>query len=216
MINPDDSDGPRLNRVAPDSRLIATHGRGLFFGNRGCLHDRTGLAPKGERVRWSGRRWIICLTRYKNWRRPLAPPGGYSGLFFLDEATALAAGHRPCALCRRDAYDSFKIRAGVTDLSAESLDVRLHAERLNGRERRLHATAWSELPPGSIVAIKGAPHLALADRLVPWHPLGYGPPIARPRRGDAATFTPPTALAALRAGWSVQLHPTSARSRDST
>lgn len=211
MINPDDPTGPRLNRVAPDSRLIATPARGLFYGNRGCLHDRAGLAPKGasggDRLRWAGRRWIICLTRYKNWRRPLAPPGGYSGLFFLDEATALAAGHRPCAFCRREAYESFKRAAGVGALSADALDLRLHAERLDGNRRRLHATAWADLPIGAMVMVEGAPHLALADRLTPWRPDGYGPPVTRPRLGSAASLTPPTSLAALRAGQPARLHP---------
>lgn len=207
MINPEDPTGPKRNRVAPDSRLIATPARGLFFGNRGCLHNRAGLAPAGDRLRWAGRRWIICLTRYKNWRRPLAPPGGYSALFFLDEATALAAGHRPCALCRRDAYEAFKRQAGVADLSADSLDLRLHAERLDGRSRRLHETTWPTLPTGAIAMIDGAPHLVLADRLAPWRPDGYGPPIARPSRGPTLALTPPTSLAALRAGQSVRLHP---------
>ena len=210
MINPEDPTGPKRNRVAPDSRLIATPARGLYFGNRGCLHDRAGFAPKGDRLRWSGRRWIICLTRYKNWRRPLAPPGGYSALFFLDEATALAAGHRPCALCRRDAYDSFKRSAGVADLSADSLDLRLHGERLDGHTRRLHETTWPDLPAGAIAAIDGAPHLVLADRLAPWRADGYGPPISRPAKGLAAALTPPTSLAALRAGQAVQLHPSAA------
>jgi hypothetical protein len=206
MINPDDPTGPKRNRVAPDSRLIATPTRGLFFGNRGRLHNHAGLAPKGDGLRWAGRRWIICLTRYKNWRRPLTPPGGYSALFFLDEATALAAGHRPCALCQRGAYDSFKRRAGVADLSADSLDLRLHAERLDGRTRRLHALAWRDLPAGAITTIDGAPYLALPDRLAPWRPEGYGPPIARPTGGRTWALTPPTSLAALREGLDLKLH----------
>jgi len=199
--------GPRRNRVAPDSNLIATSARGIFFGNRGRLHDRLGRIAAGDRPRWAGRRWIICLTRYKDWRRPLTPPGGYTGLFFLDEATALAAGHRPCALCRRDAYNEFRARIGAAGLGADALDLRLHEERLDGRRRRRRPIAWRDLPAGAIVESKEGFDLVLEDRLLRWRPDGYGDAHPRPRAGVAMVLTPPTALRALDGLYPLQIHP---------
>src|SRR5215208_5500627 len=92
------------NRVTPDGDLIADPARGLVYGNRGCLHDADGAI----RRRYAGRRWIACRLQFRGWRRsPLLQPGRFTELFFLDEATAFAAGHRPCALCRRADYDRF-------------------------------------------------------------------------------------------------------------
>jgi hypothetical protein len=176
-----------------------------LFGNRGCLHDRNGVIGSSDRPLWTVRRWITCLLRYKDWRRPLNPPGGYTGLFFLDEATALAAGHRPCALCRRADYNAYRQHGGVAALGADALDLHLHAERLNGRKRRLHPTPWRELAIGAIVSFQDAPHLCLADALLPWRPDGYGAALPRPTAGDAIALTPPTSQQALRAGFAIKL-----------
>src|SRR3954449_5332601 len=134
----------RRNRVSPLSELIATPARGLVYGNRGCLHDEEGRI----RRRYNGRRWIACRLRFKDWHRaPLLQPGKFTELFFLDEATAFAAGHRPCALCRRDDYTRFLELAGAG--GADEIDLRLDAERLDGRLRRLHRTR--DLPDGAFV-----------------------------------------------------------------
>src|SRR3954452_22701681 len=120
----------RRNRVSPLSELIATPARGLVYGNRGCLHDEEGRI----RRRYNGRRWIACRLRFKDWHRaPLLQPGRFTELFFLDEATAFAAGHRPGALCRRADYDRFgalwsPLHAG--ERGADAIDLRLHSERL--------------------------------------------------------------------------------------
>ena len=127
-------DVPLQNRVTPLSELIATPERGLVYGNRGCLHDAEGRIRRLQATR----RWIGCRLEFKGWHRsPLLRPGKFTELFFLDEATAFAAGHRPCALCRREDYNRF-----LDDLSArtgaDTVDLRLDAERLDGRKRRLH------------------------------------------------------------------------------
>src|SRR5579863_2821842 len=129
---------PRQNRVTPLGELIATPERGLVYGNRGCLHDADGRIRRPFQVR----RWIACTLEFRGRRRsPLMMPGRYTELFFLDEATALAAGHRPCAECRRADYNRFRdywaqVVGGPTD--ADSMDLRLHGERLDGRKKRTY------------------------------------------------------------------------------
>src|ERR671916_1251461 len=145
---------PRPNRVSPFGELVAVPERGLVYGNRGCLHDDQGRI----RRRYAGRRWIACRLEFKGWRRgPLLQPGRFTELFFLDEATALAAGHRPCALCRRADYDRFAALLGGG--GADAIDARLHAERLGPGGRRLHDLPFGELPDGAFVLHDGAPWL---------------------------------------------------------
>jgi hypothetical protein len=186
---------PLRNRVTPLGELIADPARGLVFGNRGCLHDAEGRIRRTHATR----RWIACRLRYKDWRRArLLQPGRYTELFFLDEATALAAGHRPCALCRRADYERFLALTGAG--GADDADARLHAERLDGRARRTHAARWRDVPDGAFVLHDGAPWLVHQDVLLRWTPAGYGD--RRPRPGGAATLlTPPALTALLRAGW---------------
>ena len=122
---------PLRNRVTPEGELIADPARGLVYGNRGCLHDKHGTIRRHH----AGRRWIACRLRFKDWHRgPLLQPGRFTELFFLDEATAFAAGHRPCALCRRADYDRFLGLTGTH--GADEVDARLHAERLDGLRPR--------------------------------------------------------------------------------
>src|SRR3954462_9703874 len=125
----------RRNRVSPLSELIATPARGLVYGNRGCLHDEEGRI----RRRYNGRRWIACRLRFKDWHRaPLLQPGKFTELFFLDEATAFAAGHRPCALCRREDYNRFLAlwqRMHPGQPGADAVDAQLHEERIDSRTR---------------------------------------------------------------------------------
>ena len=186
---------PLQNRVTPLGELIATPARGLVYGNRGCLHDDTGTI----RRRFAVKRWIACRLEFKGWHRtPLLQPGRFTELFFLDEATAFAAGHRPCALCRRADYDRF---AALVRARADDADERLHAERLDGsRGRRLHAAPSAELPDGAFVLERGEPWLVLGNELMRWSPGGYG--ARRPRRrGDVELITPPTLVDVLRSGW---------------
>ncbi len=186
---------PRQNRVTPLGDLIAHPARGLVYGNRGCLHD-----DRGEiRRRFATRRWIACRLEFKGWRRKaLLQPGKFTELFFLDEATAFAAGHRPCALCRRDDYNRFLELVGAG--GADELDERLHRERLAGAGRRLRPAGADELPDGAFVLHDGEPWLVLGAHLLRWTPSGY---TARVRRSGrrVETITPASLLAVLRAGW---------------
>ena len=200
---------PFQNRVTPLGELIATPKRGLVYGNRGRLHDDEGEI----RRQWQLRRWISCHLQFRGRYRVGGPmaPGRYTGLFFLDEATAFAAGHRPCAECRNADYESF---LGLTDESgADALDLRLEAERLGDEAagRRLHDRRFAELPDGAFVLFDAAPHLVLGDALLGWSAGGYTERRPRPR-GRAVVITPPTTLAVLDAGWEGSvplLHPSS-------
>ncbi len=184
----------RHNRVTPLGELIADPARGLVYGNRGCLHDATGRIVRAFAVK----RWIACRLEYKDWQRgPMMQPGKFTELFFLDEATAFAAGHRPCALCRRADYDRFLALAGAH--GADEVDARLHEERLDGRERRLHHTSLDELPDGAFVLRDGAPWLVRGDALLRWTPAGYTDRAAR--AGSAKLITPPTLVDVLRSDW---------------
>jgi hypothetical protein len=152
-------------------------------------------------------------------RAPLMAPGRYTELFFLDEATALAAGHRPCAECRRADYNRFVdgwssgLHGGKRD--ADSIDVQLHSERLDAatKEHRLHEMPYASLPDATFVLDAGRPCLVLGRALLPWSPGGYGAPYRRPARGPASVITPPSLVAVLRLGWTPLvplLHPSAA------
>jgi hypothetical protein len=190
------------NRVTPFGELIAHPGRGLVYGNRGCLHDAGGRIRRHH----NGRRWIACRLQFRGWKRErLLQPGRFTELFFLDEATAFAAGHRPCALCRRADYDRFLdicTTPGGHRPSADEVDARLHAERLDmtSRAQRHHAAPFRDLADGAFVLEEGEPWLVNGDRLLPWTPDGYVSPRPRPD-GEAVVITPPTLVAVLRRGW---------------
>jgi hypothetical protein len=187
---------PLRNRVTPLGELIAHPARGLVYGNRGCLHD-----DRGEiRRRFATRGWIACRLEFKGCHRePLMQPEKFTELFFLDEATALAAGHRPCALCRRQDYRRFLEIVGAA--GADEIDQRLHGERLTGRGRRLHHPALlDELPDGSFVLHDDEPWLVLGGGVLRWTPAGYrGRVVLQDRR--VRTITPPSLVELLRAGW---------------
>ena len=154
---------PLQNRVTPLGELVADPARGLVYGNRGCLHDDEGRI----RRRYNGRRWIACRLEFRGWQRsPLLQPGRFTELFFLDEATAFAAGHRPCALCRREDFVRFgeiwrELHPG--QVGADAIDAQLHSERVEPgtRAQRHHEAAIDELPDGSFVVHDGAPQLVL-------------------------------------------------------
>jgi hypothetical protein len=190
---------PRQNRVTPLGDLVAVPDRGLVYGNRGCLHDEHGSI----RRRYAGKRWIACRLRFRAWHRsPLLQPGKFTELFFLDEATAFAAGHRPCALCRRADYRRFLAISGAG--GADEIDTRLHGERLAPRR----STPVGSLPDGAIVLRDGEPFLVLGDALLRWTTAGYTEQIAR--RGSVQLVTPRSIVAVLQAGWHGEvpfLHP---------
>jgi hypothetical protein len=196
---------PLRNRVTSLSELIADPARGLVYGNRGCLQDGRGEI----RRLYATRRWIACRLRFKGWHRsPLFQPGKFTELFFLDEATALAAGHRPCALCRREDYGRFLDVVGAT--GADEIDERLHRERLDGRARRLHEARLDELPDGSLVLHDAEPWLVLGGALLRWTPAGYRDRLVL-TGSRVHAITPPSLVELLRAGWESAvplLHPT--------
>jgi hypothetical protein len=201
---------PRPNRVTPFGELIATPARGTLMGNRGCLHDAAGRI----RRQYVGKRWIICVLEFKGRHRRVMAPGRYTELFFLDEATALAAGHRPCAECQRERYLEFRrhwmaSRGWVGGaMSVDELDAALHAERLDAdRRRRTFVERWERLPDGVVVADGDErAYLVHRGRLLPWTPRGYD----APRSGRPAALrvlTPRSVVAAIRHGYRVRLHP---------
>ena len=186
---------PLQNRVTPLGELIADPARGLVYGNRGCLHDERGEI----RRHWQVKRWIGCRLEFRGRRRErLLQPGRYTELFFLDEATAFAAGHRPCAECRREDYNRFVELVGMR---ADDADERLHAERVDpSGGRRLHRAAARELPDSAFVLDGGEPWLVHGGELLRWTPSGYAERRARPG-GEAVVITPPLLVAVLRSGW---------------
>ncbi len=199
---------PRQNRVTPLGELIASPERGLVYANRGCLHDEAGRI----RRRYNGKRWIACRLRFRGRRRgPLMQPGRYTELFFLDEATALAAGHRPCAECRREDYNRFTSswrERGLGPVGADAVDARLHEERVDpatGRHR-LHRETLSAMPDGAFVLRDDAPWLVLGDQLLGWSAGGYLERVPRGRE-RAVVVTPPSLVEVLRSGWLPLLHP---------
>jgi hypothetical protein len=181
---------PLRNRVTPLGDVVAVPERGLVYGNRGCIHDRSGRIVR----RQATRRWIACRLSFRGWHRTAVPiPGKYTALFFLDDATAFAAGHRPCALCRRADYRRVLEVAGAR--GADELDALLARERGGVRP----AAQPGSLPDGAFVLSGGEPHLVLGGSLRRWSPGGYGPP--EPAPGSAALVTPPTLVRVLRTGW---------------
>lgn len=198
---------PLPNRVTPHGEIIAVPGRGLFMGNRGILHD-----DQRRLVRHSvGRRWIICLTSFRGRRRVVMQPGAYTELFFLDEAVALAAGHRPCAECRHADYQRFREAwaRGVphSGTSADAIDRRLHADRLSGpRLQRTYAEDARHLPDGTYVEVDRRAWVLWAGSLLAWSPSGYVD--ARPRPdADVTVLTPRCTVAVIRGGYRPALHP---------
>ncbi|PLX36556.1 MAG: hypothetical protein C0606_14870 [Hyphomicrobiales bacterium] len=203
---------PLQNRVTPANEIIATPHRGLMMGNRGILHgtDRTlGVA------RWTHPHWISCVTAFKGRRRELMRPGRYTELFFLDEAVALAAGHRPCGECRRADLKHFlalwqQVHGGEIP-KAGDLDRHLHKARIDGRRRRQirHTAPIDDLPDGTFIAGDGPDDafLVLGDRLLPYSPAGYGPAERRPTGVPVSVMTPRPIVAALNAGYRPIIHP---------
>jgi len=202
---------PARNRVTPLGDLVAIGLRGAWTGNRGRLHEG------GEVVRFhAGDLWIVCALRFNDRWHEQWQPRHFTWLYFHDEAVAFAAGHRPCGECRHADYVAFRDAWGSAGLdgaprpSAGEINRRLHGERIvrGTHRRRLHRIGWSELPDGAFVVTgEGIPALVLGHELVAWGQDGYGARRARPRCGSATVITPPSTIAAIRAGYTPQIDP---------
>lgn len=200
------------NRVTPEGCIIATPARGTLMGNRGgCFHrpDQTLMARH-----WASRQWVCCVLDFKGRRRQVMSPGLYTELFFLDEATALAAGHRPCFECRRAEANSFAKRwprrgadMVATRASAPTMDRVLHAERLDKRgSKAVFMARLGALPDGVMVRSPAGPQLLLAGHLYSWLSDGYGQPEPMDPGASRAVLTPPTIVEVLRSGYRPRLH----------
>ena len=181
----------------------------MFTGNRGIIHDPATRTLLNRR--WAGKAWLVCLCEYKNRWRPVMGRRSWTELFFLDEAVALAAGHRPCFFCRRQAAEAFRDawaqgRAAKLPRAAE-MDAVLHAERIDRGRKRLHALPADvdELPDGTVLAAAGEAYTLAHGRAFRWTAHGYDEPVEIPRAH--ALLTPPSTLGALRAGYRPVLHP---------
>jgi hypothetical protein len=198
------------NRVTPFGELVATPERGMFIGNRGIIHDPATRTLTARR--WTTKSWIICNCEFKDRHRDVWAARSWTELFFLDEATALAAGHRPCFECRRRAAEAFSeawaVGNGTTRPRAKEMDAVLHAERTGPKSAKRQyplAGPAADLPDGTLVAAGRDAYLVRHSRLRRWTFGGYGPDQAV--TGQLALLTPPSTLAALRAGYRPHLHP---------
>jgi hypothetical protein len=210
---------PLQNRVTPEGEIVASPHRGLLLGNRGgCFHlpDKT-LGPR----RWATRQWIACVLEFKGRHREVMQPNRYTELFFLDEATALAAGHRPCFECRRAEADRFaelwaRIHGDAERARAPAMDDQLHAERVDRERRKVTFRARrADIPSGAFIryAAEGGvrPYLVVGHSLLAWSASGYGRlvlPTAISEEVDV--LTPRSIVAVLSAGYRPMLHPSAA------
>ena len=203
---------PLQNRVNPFGQIIADQARGTLMGNRGCLHDA------GDHLlrQYQSRRWIICVLDFKGRTRTPMPAGKYTSLFFLDEATALAAGHRPCAECQRERFVAFRTHwaaanpdlAGSAAPPVDTIDAALHRERISDhhyQRDKVKLTSIDQLdalPDGTFIllAASDTPYLVHGDKLYPWSFAGYGDPIARPST-IVRVLTPRSTVLALAHGY---------------
>jgi hypothetical protein len=199
---------PLQNRVTPSGDIIATAHRGLFIGNRGIIHDP---ATKTLTRRWASKAWLTCVCEFRGRRRQVMGGRSWTELFFLDEATAFSAGHRPCFFCRRD--DANRFRAawdagnGTTHVLARDIDAVLHCERLADGKKRLHPlpVRLEQLPDGAMMQEGAESYLIVQGRALSWSPAGYQEPPGT--IAEAMLLTPPSIVRALSAGYRPVLHP---------
>lgn len=201
---------PLQNRVTPMGEIVAIPQRGRWTGNRGIIHDPATRTLTHKR--WSSKAWIVCALVWRDVRRAVMVKRSWTELFFLDEATALAAGHRPCFYCRRQRAEAFgaawATAQGLSERpSAPRMDAVLHAERLDRGLKRVHplAGAWADLPDGAMLSADDAMLLVWGGRCYPWGEQGYGAAVEP--RAIAGLLTPPSTLAALKAGYQPEPHP---------
>ncbi|MDB5657024.1 MAG: hypothetical protein JWQ94_4637 [Tardiphaga sp.] len=199
---------PLQNRVTPFGEIVAMPARGMFTGNRGIIHDPATRTLLNRR--WSNPAWITCVCAFRGRRRDVMATQSWTELFFLDEATALAAGHRPCFYCRRADANAFRAAweagNGSRGVKASEIDKVLHVERLDRRAKRLHVLHGpiEALPDGAMVAAGTESYVIVQGRAMLWSFAGYREVVrAAP---DFQLLTPPSAVEALRAGYRPVLH----------
>jgi hypothetical protein len=202
---------PKQNRVTPFGDIIATPERGTFMGNRGVLHDDDGNIKRS----WLLKRWIVCVLEFRGRKREVMSPGRYTELFFLDEATAFASGHRPCAECRRAAYKAYSECFAVSKDSgglsiAEIIDDNLHTERLTpDRLKRTYLASLDELPDAVFVTVPNwgeQAYLVWGKHLLAWSPGGYRERRRRPKNEKVRVLTPRSNVRVIRAGYQPEVH----------
>lgn len=200
---------PLQNRVLPTGEIVAITAHGTLTGNRGIIHraDQTLGAS-----RWSHHAWICCTLDWQGRKRQVMTGRKWTELFFLDEAVALAAGHRPCGYCRRKAYQRFQqmwAKVTGTPAKAPEIDRKLHQARIvpGSRKQHRHAAPIATLPDGTLILHRDQPHLVQGRQLFAFSPGGYHAPLTRPASGEACVLTPAPIVAVLRAGYHPQIHP---------
>ncbi|MEM6110434.1 hypothetical protein AAHS21_30090 [Mycobacterium sp. 050272] len=197
--------GPARNRVSPLGEIIAVAGRGAWMGNRGRLHE--GHASRDVVRNHQHKTWITCVLAFRSRRVAQWEPHRYTPLFFLDEAVALAAGHRPCGECRHHTYLAYRSlwveTHGGTTTYAKEMDAQLHRERLDKTGRRAR---WIDLPDGTFVATDSGPAVVVGGHLAVWnHDNAYRHKLLRPASGQATVLTPASTVRILSAGYPVQI-----------
>lgn len=207
---------PRRNRVTPFGDIIACPERGTYMGNRGNLHDENGRIRRS----WQVKRWLICLLEFRGRHRAIMTPNRYTELFFLDEATGLTAGHRPCFECQRRRFNEFlgtwavgnRTDMGADSIRAAAIDDRLHAERLGpDRLKRTFRANLDDLPDGVFVMLDEQgwdAYLIRGGMLLAWSPGGYRGRLSRPKGREVTVLTPRSTVTAIRAGYEPKVHPT--------
>jgi len=201
---------PLQNRVSPFGELVVSHARGILMGNRGGqLHDDKRQLT---RRRWASKQWICCKLNFNNRHRKVWG-NGYTELFFLDEVTALAAGHRPCFECRRKNAEQFALlfSGKKRRASAAAMDKVLHAERLDGKAKRSHRGKLDSLPDGAMISLDRDAFAVRGNSLLRWSPDGYSQPRSRPHGIDVDVLTPPSILSVLRRGYLPLWHSSATR-----
>jgi hypothetical protein len=202
---------PLQNRVTPWGELIADPARGSLTGNRGCLHDESGRIRRPYR----GKLWIFCRLEFRGRWRPVMPPSRWTALFFLDEATAFAAGHRPCGECMHGRYTEFRDAWAAANPglagprpSAGAINEALHRERTDSQRRKVTFRARAgELPDGTFIVPLGAGQGDATPRLIwdggpwPWAPAGYGEPQALDEGALVEVLTPASTVRTFAAGF---------------
>ena len=200
---------PLQNRVDPYGLLHAVAAHGEWMGNRGILHDETGRIVAS----WRLKRWITCVLSFRGRKRQVFAPRRYSELFFLDEATSFAAGHRPCAECRRARYEEFRAAwvavntANSQRVGADAIDNVLHAERaIRGGGKKTWRAHAAGLPPGTLIEHDGRAHLIWNEKLWPWTFTGYEDPVAPGTAAQVTVLTPQSSVRVFETGFTPQVH----------
>lgn len=196
---------PLQNRVTPTGEIIATNARGTMMGNRGILHDEN---KRLGRARWRHNNWVNCVLEFHGRHRTVMTPGRYTELFFLDEAVALAAGHRPCGECRREHYRAYmdlwaRHCADLAPATPKEVDRALQRARIDPatRSQRRHEAPLATVPDGAFIELGEAAFLVQGSQLLPYSPSGYGPAIIRQTAISATILTPEPTVRILRAGY---------------